>query len=398
MATIRKCRGSPYWYAVYRDAAGRQCNYSTRIAIAGTGADKKEIARTASDNRRLAKEFAEELEQKERGHPTENQLRRLVDRLSLKVNQQRLEFQQTRKFLTNWVASIKAHRKDATWKRYNRVVEAFLEHLGPRADCLIGDVTVQDVQPFIDSLTKAGKSGMSVRMEAKVLSAGFAYAHRQGLITANPAAAVQLPDPSGETRTPFTWEQVQALIKRAPREWKTVILLGAYTGARLGDCIAMQWKHVDFAQHLLCFRPQKTSRKKVDLVVPIHPDLEAHLMKLPMPDGPAAAEAYLSPNLATNRIGGRRGISRQFQAIMAKADIDNALVRDRKGEGRRLYQYGFHSLRHTFNTLLLNAGVPQELRMKLSGHASEEMNTRYSHAELAILRNAVTKLPTLPHA
>lgn len=158
MATIRKCRGSPYWYAVYRDAAGRQCNYSTRIAIAGTGADKKEIARTASENRRKAKEVAEEMEQAERGHPTENQLRRLVDRLSLKVNQQRLDFQKTRRFLLTWIASIKKQRKDATWKRYNRVVEAFLNHLGPRADCLIGDITVQDVQPFIDQLTEAGKA------------------------------------------------------------------------------------------------------------------------------------------------------------------------------------------------------------------------------------------------
>ncbi|MCF7864349.1 MAG: site-specific integrase, partial [Kiritimatiellales bacterium] len=185
------------------------------------------------------------------------------------------------------------------------------------------------------------------------------------------------------------------LIAAAEGEWKTVVLLGVYTGARLGDCVAMQWKHVDFANRLLRFKPQKTSRKGHELVVPMHPVLEAHLLKLPMPDGAKASEARLSPGLADFRIGGRQGISRQFQAIMKEAGIVNELVRAKQGEGRSLYQYGFHSLRHTFNTILMNAGVAQELRMKLSGHASEEMNTRYSHAELNTLRDAMAKLPAL---
>lgn len=43
----------------------------------------------------------------------------------------------------------------------------------------------------------------------------------------------------------------------------------------------------------------------------------------------------------------------------------------------------------------MNRGVPQELRMKLSGHASEEMNAKYSHVELTTLRAAVEKLPGL---
>lgn len=275
-----------------------------------------------------------------------------------------------------------------------RVVDHFLEHLGTRSQVIIGDITVQDIQPFIDNLSLLGKSGMSVRMEAKVLSVGFAFAQRQGLLLANPAAAVQLPDVSGDTRLPFTWEQVRLLISAAEGEWKTVVLLGVYTGARLGDCVTMQWKHVDFENRTLRFKPQKTSRKGHELVVPLHPELEAHLLTLPIPEAAKTTDASLSPSLMEFRIGGRQGISRQFQAIMKEAGIENALVRAKKGQGRSLFQYGFHSLRHTFNTLLLNAGVPQELRMKLSGHASEEMNTRYSHAELTTLRAAVDKLPT----
>lgn len=116
MATLRKCKGSPYWYAVYRDATGKQCNFSTRIPFAGQGKDRKAIARNATENRRLAKNIAEELEEKERGHPTELQLRKLLDRVSIKVNKARLEFATTENFLRTWVDSIKAQRKEGTWK------------------------------------------------------------------------------------------------------------------------------------------------------------------------------------------------------------------------------------------------------------------------------------------
>ena len=44
---------------------------------------------------------------------------------------------------------------------------------------------------------------------------------------------------------------------------------------------------------------------------------------------------------------------------------------------------------------MANAGVPQELRQKLTGHASADMNAIYTHHELAPLRAAVEKLPAL---
>jgi hypothetical protein len=44
---------------------------------------------------------------------------------------------------------------------------------------------------------------------------------------------------------------------------------------------------------------------------------------------------------------------------------------------------------------MANAGVSQEIRQKLTGHASAEMNAVYTHHELAPLRAAIEKLPSL---
>jgi site-specific recombinase XerD len=44
---------------------------------------------------------------------------------------------------------------------------------------------------------------------------------------------------------------------------------------------------------------------------------------------------------------------------------------------------------------MANAGVSQEIRQKLIGHASAEMNTIYTHHELEPLCAAISIIPTL---
>jgi len=45
---------------------------------------------------------------------------------------------------------------------------------------------------------------------------------------------------------------------------------------------------------------------------------------------------------------------------------------------------------------MANAGVPQELRQKLTGHASADMNAIFTHHELETIRKAVSAIPRLP--
>jgi len=86
-----------------------------------------------------------------------------------------------------------------------------------------------------------------------------------------------------------------------------------------------------------------------------------------------------------------------FKRIMDRAGICAGVIRERGGTaGRSVSALSFHSLRHSFNSALAKAGVSQELRMKLTGHSSVDMNTLYSHHELETIRNAVKTLPRLP--
>jgi len=53
---------------------------------------------------------------------------------------------------------------------------------------------------------------------------------------------------------------------------------------------------------------------------------------------------------------------------------------------------GFHSLRHTFASRLVNSGVPLAMVRELVGHSSEQMTAHYSHvsndAVVAALKKA----------
>ena len=63
--------------------------------------------------------------------------------------------------------------------------------------------------------------------------------------------------------------------------------------------------------------------------------------------------------------------------------------------GRNRCSLSFHSLRHSFNSAMATAGIPQEIRQKLTGHASKAVNDRYTHTELATLKGAIESLPSI---
>jgi integrase len=98
------------------------------------------------------------------------------------------------------------------------------------------------------------------------------------------------------------------------------------------------------------------------------------------------------PSLASRRPGGRNGLSGTFVRLLESAGIDPRYV---EAKGKRFAKLSFHSLRHSFNSALANAGVSQEVRMKLTGHKTVAVNNSYTHHEMTTLSNAVSKLPRL---
>jgi integrase len=392
MASIAKIGKRRFWFAMYRDAKGVQRCKSTKIQRSPEGRDPKERAQKAGENRRLAQDIANNMEQAERGNATEAHLRKVLADISERVNNRRMEFKKACAYLTEWKDRASKAKSWRTGLRYKKVVEDFLESLGSKADASLSDITARDIQHFVDSETATGKSASSIRIAAKVLNIPFNRAMRQGLILTNPVPSAELPSPASESREAFTWEQVNKLVETSEGGWKTAIMLAAYTGARLGDVVTMRWAHLDLGKSVLKFRPQKTARNKKDLEIPLHTALREHLLALPSVDDPAA---FIMPGLAAQKIPGRSGLSRQFQAIVTKAGIEQETVTAKGEAGRSFNKLSFHSLRHSYISAMANAGIAPDVRQKLSGHADDRSHAAYTHHEAETLRKAIDTLPRL---
>jgi integrase len=340
------------------------------------------------------------------GDLTEVQARKVVsDILEATNTGEHLRAPAIEKWQREWLATKEASKAASTAERYRKVVDDFISHLGDRAKRPLTALSARDVQAFIAKRLKGGVqsptphttgkegkrlkavSATTAQLDCKILRTALNLARRQGIVSINVAEAVELPEKDSIERGVFSVEDVKLLLGAAKDEWRTMILVGYYTGARLSDCCRLEWANIDLAKGTLNYHQTKTGK---DVLLPLHPELQAHLEGLASSDKP---EEYVMPGMAAKGPGGRHGMSEGFKGIVRKAGLDLQTVQG--GGERKISRRTFHALRHSFTSALANANVAPELRMKLTGHSSEAIHRGYTHHELATLRSAVEKLPSL---
>jgi integrase len=375
---------SPFWYCAYRLADGRR-------AFRSTGKTKKDEAWI------ICQSYVEMEGKVAEGEASADQLMKVVNATLKRLGHDPIERPSARKWFKRWLDTEKGAVSEHTLERYEQVVEAFLKSLGSKADVRLSAVSTDDVTKFRDELLSEGRTPQTVNhVVRKVLKRPFKIALDEGVIDRNPVGAVRLLRGVTAEKGMFTPNQVRLLVEAAKNDWKGLILAGYYTGARLVDLARLKWSNVDLSEKTLTFWQKKTEGKtaKAKVKIPLHPELEDYLIahgSIDKPDAPVFPELYNKPG------PGKSGLSMAFKRIMAAAGIDGGLIREAGGEkGRNVSALSFHSLRHSFNSALANAGVGQELRQKLTGHASEATNALYTHHERETLRKAVASLPRLP--
>ena len=375
MASIHRRPDSQYWHAAYFGPDGRRILRSTKQQ------DRQSALAVAMEFERASKLAR-------RGELVEAQAREVLKDIMKRANiGETIQSASIKSHFDGWLASKRARKSEATGERYGMAVNAFLKTLGKRASLPLTSLTARDVERFLDARTAESLSPATLNLDVKIISGALNVARRQGLIPTNPAEAVELPEIESTERGTFTPDEVKMLVDAAEGEWKLLILLAYYTAARLGDCCRMQWEGVDLAGETLTYTQAKTGKK---VTVPLHPDLLARLNKLAGTDTP---EVFILPQLAGQRVSGRRGLSETFKKIMRKAGLDLQTV---KGAGKRMFsRRTFHSLRHTSNSEMANKGVSAEVRMGVTGHKSAREHQKYTHLEMDTRRAAVGKISTL---
>ena len=382
MASLRKRPGSKLWVCCYTRPDGTRAQRST-------GKAKRDEAMG------ICLEWESSSDQARQGNFTEAQARKVVNDIAQRSGMGPVEFATTEKFLLEWITSKEVTKAKGTTARYRYIVQEFIKSLGDRAKSNLGNIRPSDIAAFRDQQVKDGKSNGTANMAVKTLRIPFNLARRQGMIISNPADAVDLMAAERQSRTTFSRDQIANLLEQADTEWRGMILLGVCHGLRLGDAVRLTWENINTERQSIILHPQKTRRSGNGRPeeYPLHPDVAEYITKLPIKSD--NAKAPLFPALSKRKLNGRLGLSAAFRSLMHKAGIvtEGEGLERKEGKGRRFFELGYHSFRHTAISEQANQGVAKEVRMKLSGHKSN-VHERYTHHELEALRKQIEKVPS----
>lgn len=253
-------------------------------------------------------------------------------------------------------------------------------------------VTVDVAWQYVSSLTTKAKSKQNRVGE---LSSAWSMLQRAGIVNENPWSKARPQSCPEEERTgrAFTQEEIVRILdesrqfvqtnkngkvdpnarssKRRTTWLTTAIMLALYTGLRLGDVLSLRWE--DYADGVICFTPNKTKRSsRVKVRVPAHPALCEFLDGLQRgnDEDTIVRNAPLHTTHAWNLCVERAGIDRNDEALVT-----------------------FHSLRHTYATMLREAGAEKAEQMLLGGWTTLNTANRYDH-DMTQLKKVVDSLPS----
>jgi integrase len=198
------------------------------------------------------------------------------------------------------------------------------------------------------------------------------------LIDSNPAkqlkTATRLPGLKEQPRKGiFTPEEIKALLLAADDEWRGMILGGFYTSLRLMDVAKLSSDDIEGG-----FIHATSKKTSTDTDTPIHPRLLEWI-------GDRKGPFFPNQKDETNC-----NVSTRFSALMKKAGISKERV-----VRTRVYKRSYHSLRHSFATIVANAGIPLDVRMALTGSSDAKVASRYVHVSDEKLLDAIAALPSL---
>jgi integrase len=256
-----------------------------------------------------------------------------------------------------------------------------------------------DCRTFVAMLRAKGLKLNTVRGISRTLSVVLSQAVEDEKLPANPALRLgrylRRGDEPETVIQPLTSPEAARLVAVADAEfarWHPWLLCALRTGMRLGELLALQWGDIDWQGHFLVVQrnivrgiltsPKSHQRRRVDMT----PQLEAALLVWrralrrrwlkkgePMP-------GWVFPSLEGTALE-ERNARTAFARVLEKA---------------KLRQIRIHDLRHTYATLLLQAGAPITYVSQQLGHRDASITLRvYAHWLPDASRREADRLDTL---
>jgi integrase len=313
-----------------------------------------------------------------------------------------------REFLGDYLDMLEGthHVEQSTLSSYRASARKISSALGGET---VPDLTTKQIQAWEVGLLNAdGLSSRSVIKHHRLLSQALKYAVDSGALPQNPCDRVKLPKYRREQPHALTKEQAADLMASLEAMPQTRVVCAArvslLSGLRVGEVCALQWRDVDFQQHVLhvtkaigageggsYVKAPKNEYSARD--VPMNSLLESALRDRRDEIMGKAADAGIYPSpeqvrcaYVLGRLDGKHVnpncISREWGQLRRLLGVT-----DSKGEPLR-----FHDLRHSFATLAVQGHMDVKSLSAILGHADASMTLNvYASSDEQARRAAADK-------
>ena len=227
----------------------------------------------------------------------------------------------------------------------------------------------------------------------RLLELVFRVLQMKAGLPSNPWSAIMRKREDKKNRRELTVEEINTIVNKAGGELKTLLIIGIYTGMRLGDACTLRWSETDLVRRIILRVPNKTARRKNEPVhIPIHPTLMAILDKTPK----GKQKGYILPETAAMYQRNNSDVSKILRTHFKSCGLQVHAEGTGKGtETRAVVEVGYHSLRHSFVSLCRAANAPLAVVEAIVGHNKPAMTRDYTHIGDLAASQAVAALPAL---
>jgi site-specific recombinase XerD len=221
------------------------------------------------------------------------------------------------------------------------------------------------IREYLHHLVEERKVGPATQKMA-LAAISFLYAKTLG----RPEEVARIPWPKVESKLPdvLTQKDLAELFSSAATLLDRVAFMVAYgAGLRVGEVCKLTTDDIDSVRQVIRVRCGKGGKDRITMLSPSLLSGLRHYWKEEKPKGP-----WLFPGRTDEHTNTRR-LQQGFRKAATKASLSRNVT--------------FHSLRHSFATYMLEAGVDIRVIQAMLGHKSLKTTSRYTRVRADLIRS-----------
>ncbi|QJB55923.1 site-specific integrase [Pseudodesulfovibrio sp. zrk46] len=272
----------------------------------------------------------------------------------------------------------------ASWKK--ETARKHIEHVKNWLAPVVGDIPLKDitivhVNKIKASMVEAKRAPRTMQYTFRTFSMVWESARDHGLVSGvgpTKAKSFKLPKIDNARERLLTKTEVERLLKavrKRSRQAHNMALLSLESGMRFSEVARLSWGNVDLEKAKLRVINSKGDKSRT---IPLTKRAVDILLSL---DGGRNGDLVF-PN-------SHGGIHKQIPSAF-KRGVEDAKLNEDIHDPK--YRFGFHGLRHTYASRLIESGAELIHVQRLLGHSTPVMTDRYSHLRKGNLRAIVAQM------